>query len=372
LTNHTTDFKNWTGSNAFFRKLVVTVVMVAAVLLLWRTLHIFLLIFVGVILAVFLRKTGEKVSSMIRVPDRVGILLVILLLVLLGLIGLRFMAPQILYQVGELIRLIPSSWEQIKEGLAGTPFGQWIIQDLPSFQGLTGVLGGLMHQATAWLYTAFGLAVSGVIIAVLGIYFAFDAETYVRGMAALAPKEKMDRVLNTVHSLGATLYWWLIGRLISMIIIWVLTVLGLWFLGVPLILTLGTFAALMTFIPNLGPVISVIPAALLALQLGWAQAGFVIGLYAGIQAVESNVITPFVQRRMVSLPPGLILSAQLVMGVLHGALGILIATPLTAAIMVVISKLYIQDVQGKGVSGSQKREFRRQEPGDRSEGKDQE
>lgn len=172
MTNHTPELKGWNGQSSFFQRLVVTLVMVAAVLLLWGTLHIFLLIFLGIILAVFLRKSGEMAGAILRVPDRLGISLVIVLLVLVVLLAIRFMAPQILYQVGELTRLIPSSWEQAKEGISGNPLGGWLIQNMPSFQGLTGVLGGLMHQTTAWLYTVFGLALSGVIIVVLGILVA--------------------------------------------------------------------------------------------------------------------------------------------------------------------------------------------------------
>ena len=337
----------WAQENVFFRRLIMTVIVVAAALLIWNTLHIFLLIFLGIILAVFLRKSGLWFSSMARIPEGLGISMVIIALGLCAVAAITFMAPQIVAQVGELSRLIPSSWQQLKQSVSHDPLGGWFIQNLPSLQGVSGVLGGLMHQATAWLYSAFGLVTSAVIIVILGIFFAFDANLYVQGIAGLFPSEKRKGILTTLQGLGSTLYWWLLGRLISMVIIGLMTVLGLWLLGIPLVLTLGTFAAVMTFIPNLGPIISVIPAALLALQVGWAESASVVGLYAGIQVVESNLVTPFVQKRMVAIPPGLILSAQIVMGVLQGALGILIATPLTGSLMVLTKQLYIQDVLGE-------------------------
>jgi len=89
----------------------------------------------------------------------------------------------------------------------------------------------------------------------------------------------------------------------------------------------------------------VIPAVILALggQDG-VHAGYVVALYGGIQTIESYLITPMVQRQIISMPPALILSAQIIMGVIQGVIGILLATPLVAVIMVLVKLLYLEDV----------------------------
>jgi predicted PurR-regulated permease PerM len=135
------------------------------------------------------------------------------------------------------------------------------------------------------------------------------------------------------------LYWWLLGRLLSMAVVGVATGLGLWLLGMPMVLSLALLAALLVFIPNLGPILSAIPALLVSLPEGmfWS----VLALYLLVQAVESNVITPLVDRESVKLPPALLLSAQIIMGLIAGVLGLILAAPLTVLAMVVIKRLYV-------------------------------
>lgn len=71
-------------------------------------------------------------------------------------------------------------------------------------------------------------------------------------------------------------------------------------------------------------------------------------LFTGIQTAESYIITPVFQQKAVSLPPAVVLAAQVVMGVLAGGLGLIVATPLTAVVFVLVKELYIQDVLAKG------------------------
>jgi predicted PurR-regulated permease PerM len=119
----------------------------------------------------------------------------------------------------------------------------------------------------------------------------------------------------------------------------------------PLALTLGLLAGLLSFIPNIGPILSFVPAGLLAIPQGFSQVLYVGLLYIGIQTVESYVITPPMQRRMVSLPPALTISAQVILGVLFGFLGLLLATPLAAAVLVLVKMLYLEDVLGEPPDG---------------------
>jgi predicted PurR-regulated permease PerM len=75
---------------------------------------------------------------------------------------------------------------------------------------------------------------------------------------------------------------------------------------------------------------------------GVNSALIVAGLYIFIQMIESNLITPQIQKKMISMPPALIIIAQLFMGVLTGGLGLILATPLTAILMVVIQETYVK------------------------------
>src|SRR5690606_5156653 len=150
----------------------------------------------------------------------------------------------------------------------------------------------------------------------------------------LVPPQHRTRAKEVFDALDVTLHWWLIGRIVSMLIIGVCTSIGLWALDVPLPIALGMFAALLTFIPNIGPIISVILAILLTLQDGGMKVVYVVILYAVLQAVESYLVTPMMQRQMIAMPPALIIASQILLGVFSGVLGILLATPLIAALVV--------------------------------------
>ncbi|MDQ3179715.1 MAG: AI-2E family transporter, partial [Acidobacteriota bacterium] len=138
----------------------------------------------------------------------------------------------------------------------------------------------------------------------------------------------------------------LIGKVASMIFIGLLTWIGLYILGVPLSLTLGLIAGLLSFIPNFGPIFSAVPAILLGFIDSPIKALYVLILFIVVQIIESNVVTPMIERRTVELPPALTIVVQLALGILIGGLGLVLATPLLVVVMVLVQMVYIQDILG--------------------------
>ena len=124
-----------------------------------------------------------------------------------------------------------------------------------------------------------------------------------------------------------------------MIAVGIIVTVGLWTLGVPLAGTLGIIAALLTFIPNVGPIVSVVPAVLLAVVISPIKGFLVILLYLLVHFLEGNIITPLLQRQIVRLPPALTMTAQLLLAVVAGPLGLALAAPLTA---VAIGTFHVQ------------------------------
>jgi predicted PurR-regulated permease PerM len=114
-------------------------------------------------------------------------------------------------------------------------------------------------------------------------------------------------------------------------------------MGIPLPVTLGVVAALLTFIPNVGPILAAVPQPLLALNVSPQTAPYVLALNLVLQGIESYLITPMIQRHEVTLPPILTIAAQLLMGVLFGMIGIMMAAPLVVVALVLVQLLYIHD-----------------------------
>lgn len=134
-----------------------------------------------------------------------------------------------------------------------------------------------------------------------------------------------------------------------MAVVGILTWLGLVLLQVPLAMTLAILAALLSFVPNVGPILSAIPAALVGLAQSPTTALYVVGLYVAVQTIESYLITPLIQREAVLLAPALVLTMQLAFGLLFGFLGLLVATPLTVILVVLVKMLYLEDRLGEKV-----------------------
>ena len=168
-------------------------------------------------------------------------------------------------------------------------------------------------------------------------------------MVHLFPPQKRRRAQELLSALGTTLQRWLIGRLLLMTTNGIVTALGLWLMHVPLALSLGILSALLNFIPNFGPIIAAIPAVLIAFLEGPDKALAVAIFYVVYQNIDGYVFTPMVQKRTVALPPAITILAQVLLGVLLGTLGVLLAVPLAAAGLVAIKMLYIEDVFGEPI-----------------------
>ena len=138
----------------------------------------------------------------------------------------------------------------------------------------------------------------------------------------------------------------MLGRLFSMTVLGIMTAVGVWLLGVPLPIALGFLAGIMIFVPYIGSIASAIPSVVIAASIDIMLGVYVIALYLGIHLTEGYILVPLVQRRQVHVPPALILSAQVVLGVLAGFLGLLLATPLVAAALVLIRMAYVEDFLG--------------------------
>ena len=209
-----------------------------------------------------------------------------------------------------------------------------------------------------------GLTIHGfgglIFAVVIGIFLAFQPDLYRTGFLNLFPKARRKRLGEVLDELGFTLWWWLMGQLVTMASVGTFIAIGLTLLEVPLAGTLGLIAAILSFIPSLGPLLSVIPAIMLGLTISPSMGLWVCLLYLGVQLLEANVISPLVQRKAISLPPAFVLGSELLMGLLLGGAGLAFATPLVAVGLVLVNMLYIQDVLGeRGSLPSQARRGKR-------------
>ena len=333
------------------RVLTAVIIFIAALLLvtlIYYAADIVLLLFAAVLIAIFLRGLGDLVRRHTNLSEGLSVVIVsVLLLVILGG-AIALLAPSVGEQVKHLREELPRSAQNVSEYISGFSWGKAIIEQLPSVDQVTSNINttSFLSSVGGFFSTTAGAVANFFIVILVAIYLASEPRTYINGFVKLFPIKRRTRVREILAETGDTLGWWLIGKAGSMLVIGIMTWIGLYFLGVPLSLTLGLIAGLLSFIPNFGPILSAIPAILLAFIESPIKAVYVLILYIIVQLIESNLITPMIERETVELPPALTIISQLALGVLIGGLGLVLATPLLAVIMVLVQMVYIQDVLG--------------------------
>lgn len=327
------------GSAMTRRHISVLVIATVVLALFIFAPDVILTIFAGVLVAVLLRAGGTWIAARLRVRDVWGIAIFMVLLVALIAAAVRFFAPSIVEQANELARQLPDVVSQLRERVAKLPWADPLLSRLAPQDLLPGEAG----LATTAVTATFGALGNFVLILFIGIYGALDPERYRKGLRALLAPSMRARGDAVMDNAARTLRDWLTAQLMAMGLIGVLTGLGLWILGVPLPLLLGLIAGLLAFIPNIGPVLAAATGMLLAVPQGVSTVLWTLGLYFGVQALESYLVTPLLQQEKVSLPPAFIIGMQLLMGVLFGLIGLALATPFAALAMSLTHDTYVND-----------------------------
>lgn len=327
-----------------------------ALLLVYLALDLLLMLFAGVLLAIFLRSLARWVSDKTRLS--VGWALAVTVLALLGsaVAAGWLYAPRLAEQSELLTQRLPQAAGDLTQWLRQYTWGRWVLQQASS-AGQDGALGG---SATTALSRITHGTVAFIVVLFTGLYLAAEPTPYIRGFLRLLPIERRRRAAETLYAVGHVLRWWLLGQAVAMALVGLAMGIGLALIGVQLALLLGVLAGLFEFIPFLGPLLALGPALVLSLAEGTQQAGYVLMLYAAIQTAEGYVLTPLVQRKAVELPPVLTIAAQVALSWAGGPLGLLVAVPLTAVLMVSTQMLYVQDRLGDDVEPEFEAEARRE------------
>jgi predicted PurR-regulated permease PerM len=314
--------------------------------LLWLAGDVLLLLFAGVLVAIFI----DGIAGWIRAHTRVGhgVSIAIALLGVLTVFGVVviYSAPEVAEQVNQLGAELPRSVENLHRQLDQHRWVKVLLDQIPTASELRSPGIGLVRKATGALSSTVVVLARVILIAAIGIFLAIQPNLYRNGVIRLVPIRKRVRAAEILDAVTSNLRGWLVGKVLSAIAIGVATWTGLQLLGIPLALILSVLAALLSFIPNFGPVVAVIPAMLLGLMQSSSLALYVGLLYLGIQVVETYLLTPWLAHRTANLPPALTLVTQILLGVLFGGMGVIMAAPVTAVGMVLVRMIYVEDVLG--------------------------
>lgn len=338
------------GGSGFTRQVLIAVAIgllaLAIAFFLRQVGGMMLVLFAGGMLAVFLDGLARPLRRAVPIARHWAVTIAILALAMVIGLSLWFLGKPLANQLALLAERLPQDIAQVNARLQGIQWLSALFQRLPAPERFFALNHDLMPRLFGLFSTAAGALTSLLIIVFVGLYLALDPFVYIAAVRRLIPPRGRPRADQVLSAIVAALRYWLVGRLSSMVIVGILTGAGLWAIGMPVAVSLGFITGLLVFVPYIGPILSLIPALLVALTMSVTMVAYVIFLYVGVQLLESYFITPLIQERTVSLPPAFLISSQVISGVLFGMLGIVLAVPLTVAATVIVQMLYIEDLLG--------------------------
>lgn len=337
--------------------LTATVFTVLLLWLSWTVAEVFLLLFLGILISLYLGALSGVLHRRARLPERVAFLGAILLSV--GGVALLFsvLVPPLIAQTQELIKVLPAyiaGWEAAIDRMAErvpalrsvyTPGQHRLL--LAVYNQVSGQFGNVVPKVLTFVE----VLVSLFSVLVMGLYLALHPALYREWLIALFPPIHRDLVRDVLADCAKQLRAYIVGLLGTMTFLATLTATGLYLLGVPYALTFGVFTGLATIVPFFGTLLATTLPALFVLtgQNGGTHALEVIGLGILVHLIEGNIVSPYIMSRQVDLPPVLTIVFVLIVGKLLGPLGLLVAVPGLAVIMVIVKRILLTRIyEGQG------------------------
>ena len=323
----------------FVERLIIAIAVIGMALMLWNLRSLLLLVFGAVLVSVILGLLAAPLRERFGISPPLALLASVLALALGIFASLWAFGAEVARQASALQELVPAAWQLAQTRLDAWGFGEALREWSEGLRSGGGIVSNIGNIAVS---IGNGLA-DLVLVIVGGIYLAAQPQLYRTGLIKLIPARGRALAAEALDASGRALRLWLLGRLVSMVTVGVLTWLGPTIIGVPSALSLGLLAALLEFVPFLGPILAAIPAILLAFADSPEKALWTLLLFFAIQQFEGNVLEPLVQQRAVDLPPALLLFALVAGGLLFGIGGILLAAPLTVVLYVLVKRLYVRE-----------------------------
>ena len=335
----------------FGQKLAFVVVVLTA-LWVWNTaIQVWLLVFAAILFGIVLNRVSCSISTRTPLSRKWALGLVSFTLLSAIILTSWLMAPSFGSQFRRLEENVPRSFNQLRQQLSEHTWGKEALKAANQPEIYLPGEGGVVRRIAGMFSSTLGAVGALVLIIFLGFCFAIEPGIYTEGLLHLFPKHVRHRGREIFAELEDTLAHWLLTRAASMTLVSLLVGIALWALGIPFPLTLALLAGALDFIPNIGPFLAAAPAVLLGFLISPIKALHVATALFAIQVVEAYFITPIIERKAVQLPPALTATAQILLGLSAGILGIALAAPLTATTIVLVKELYVRDYLGDHTVG---------------------
>lgn len=329
---------------------ISTLMLLIVLLILWQLRQIVLVVLASIIFATALNIVARQIQ---RFGVRRSLAVILALVATLGsaIIFFAVLVPPFIEQFNQFIQLFPKILDRLDlwvrnlgERLPGGLFDDLAFDLASIIQQVQPMVNNLIETTISVFSDTLGVLLNILLTIILTLMFLVDPQWYRRCFIRLFPAFYRQRVNEILDRCEIALTGWLIGILFNMVAIAITSWVSLSFLGVQFALANGLFAGLLTFIPNIGPALSVVPPMAIALLESPWKSLTVLLLYIVIQQLEGNVLTPYIMAQQVSMPPALTLLAQVFFASFFGFPGLFLALPLTVLSLVWIKSVLVEDI----------------------------
>lgn len=315
--------------------LLVVVILIARV-----AFNVLLMILAGALIAVYFHGFGDLIERKTKLNRKLSMIMSIGgSFLFLGTL-LWFMGSKMQDQISVLSDSLPNTITAAKVKMDETHTGRKILTYLSGDNSEK-----LFSTAQQFFSTSFGIMGNLYVIILLAIFFTANPSIYKDGIIMLVPPKNKPLARVAIDRISTALKGWLKGTMLSMVLITLMIATGLTVMGIPGAMVLAMFTGMLKLIPNFGSMAAMIPGVLLALTVSTNTAIIVALIYVISQTIVSNIVTPLIQKRMINLPPALTIISQVIMGTLSGAMGIILAVPLLAIIIILVDELYVKKME---------------------------
>ena len=329
-----------------------------AALAIWfaiRVVDVLLVLFIAILFAVYLGAVTDVLSRRFRMPRWLGLTIAVIG-TLAAVAGLgAVLLPPVIDQTQSLVAGLPATLTEVQTVLAHWAARYPVLRRSALADPTSGLVSSLITEAVGFLRTsvlpyirAGGLAlIEGVSVFVMALYLARNPAVYRNGVIGLVAPRHRVTAAHILDDTAQTLRAWVAGQLLAMVVLGTLTTVGLLILGAPYWLAFGVFAGAAAIVPFFGTLLSTLMPALFVVGTGdWVKVVAVLLLGVVVHVVEANIVGPLIMERKVALPPVLTIASVLVMGTLLGVVGLVVAVPVLATLVVFVRHVLHGEVYG--------------------------
>lgn len=349
----------------FFKRFLAVLFVLALAFGMWAARGTLLLGFAAAVMAIGISIPAQWLQRQ-RMPRGWAIATATLGVLFATVLLLVLVLPQLLTGVLDLLGNVPTALTALGtlyENLRSrNEFLNAALRPLPAFGAESAItqeraremLDQLINASLAIAPSLLGgvsivvtVLVNVVFVLFIAIFFLVDPQSYVKATLFLTPKHYHVRLIAIWNELYHTIKLWIsaisLSILITVALVWL--ILGV-LLGMPNAVVVAVFAGIATFIPNIGVFLPLIPIAVFTLASNPSQLILYVPVYLLIQLVEGNVITPAIVKAELEIPAGGLMLFQLLATLALGALGLLLAVPMLAVLIVLVREIYAYDLLG--------------------------